>query len=122
MLFESLSPACAYILTKVLTNYAFLFIESKKSDEKTEVKTEDKKECKEEKNVDDKKEECNGKKEEGDKDDEDKKHKFMFNIADGGFTELHTLWQNEQKALLPNRGNEVWHRRHDYWLLAGIIK
>ena len=23
----------------------------------------------------------------------------MFNIADGGFTELHTLWQNEEKAL-----------------------
>ena len=28
--------------------------------------------------------------------------KFMFNIADGGFTELHTLWQNEQRALLPS--------------------
>jgi hypothetical protein len=27
--------------------------------------------------------------------------KFMFNIADGGFTELHTLWQNEQAALVP---------------------
>jgi len=27
--------------------------------------------------------------------------KFMFNIADGGFTELHALWQNEQAALLP---------------------
>ena len=26
------------------------------------------------------------------------KQKFMFNIADGGFTELHTLWQNEEKA------------------------
>lgn len=26
--------------------------------------------------------------------------KFMFNIADGGFTELHTLWQNEQRALI----------------------
>lgn len=25
--------------------------------------------------------------------------KFMFNIADGGFTELHTLWQNEQNAI-----------------------
>ena len=25
----------------------------------------------------------------------------MFNIADGGFTELHALWQNEQAALLP---------------------
>ena len=27
-------------------------------------------------------------------------HRFMFNIADGGFTELHTLWQNEQTALV----------------------
>jgi hypothetical protein len=27
--------------------------------------------------------------------------RFMFNIADGGFTELHTLWQNEQAALTP---------------------
>ena len=33
---------------------------------------------------------------------EDSKQKFMFNIADGGFTELHTLWQNEQRALLPS--------------------
>lgn len=47
--------------------------------------------------------------------------KFMFNIADGGFTELHTLWQNEQQALKPDHENEVWHRRHDYWLLAGIV-
>lgn len=47
--------------------------------------------------------------------------KFMFNIADGGFTELHTLWSNEQRALFKSREHEVWHRRHDYWLLAGII-
>ncbi|XP_059141483.1 chromodomain-helicase-DNA-binding protein 4-like isoform X2 [Physella acuta] len=47
--------------------------------------------------------------------------KFMFNIADGGFTELHTLWSNEQRALTKGREHEVWHRRHDYWLLAGII-
>lgn len=45
----------------------------------------------------------------------------MFNIADGGFTELHTLWQNEQRALTVGREHEVWHRRHDYWLLAGIV-
>lgn len=45
--------------------------------------------------------------------------KFMFNIADGGFTELHTLWQNEEKAAVPGREYEIWHRRHDYWLLAG---
>merc|ERR1712179_872780 len=47
--------------------------------------------------------------------------KFMFNIADGGFTELHTLWQNEEKAAVPGREYEIWHRRHDYWLLAGIV-
>ena len=45
----------------------------------------------------------------------------MFNIADGGFTELHTLWQNEEKAAVPSREYEIWHRRHDYWLLAGIV-
>merc|ERR1719414_2807091 len=47
--------------------------------------------------------------------------KFMFNIADGGFTELHTLWQNEERAAVPGREYEIWHRRHDYWLLAGIV-
>ncbi|CAB1333954.1 unnamed protein product [Coregonus sp. 'balchen'] len=26
------------------------------------------------------------------------KQRFMFNIADGGFTELHSLWQNEERA------------------------
>merc|ERR1712223_956743 len=40
--------------------------------------------------------------------------KFMFNIADGGFTELHTLWQNEERAAVPGREYEIWHRRHDY--------
>ena len=61
------------------------------------------------------------KKEEERKKEEEAKQKFMFNIADGGFTELHTLWQNEQRALMPGREAEVWHRRHDYWLLAGIV-
>ena len=51
--------------------------------------------------------------------EEEKKNRFMFNIADGGFTELHTLWQNEEKAAVPGREFEIWHRRHDYWLLAG---
>ncbi|XP_053689354.1 chromodomain-helicase-DNA-binding protein Mi-2 homolog isoform X2 [Sabethes cyaneus] len=49
------------------------------------------------------------------------KRAFMFNIADGGFTELHTLWINEEKAAVPGREYEIWHRRHDYWLLAGIV-
>merc|ERR1740129_479538 len=52
---------------------------------------------------------------------EDEVKKFMFNIADGGFTDLHTLWQNEAKAAVPGREYEIWHRRHDYWLLAGIV-
>ncbi|OTF80302.1 chromodomain-helicase-DNA-binding protein Mi-2-like protein [Euroglyphus maynei] len=47
--------------------------------------------------------------------------RFMFNIADGGFTELHTLWTNEEKAATGHE-YEIWHRRHDYWLLTGIIK
>uniref|UniRef100_A0A915CFX8 Chromodomain-helicase-DNA-binding protein 3 n=2 Tax=Parascaris univalens TaxID=6257 RepID=A0A915CFX8_PARUN len=46
---------------------------------------------------------------------------FKFNIADGGFTELHTLWLNEEKAAVPGNEYEIWHRRHDYWLLAGIV-
>uniref|UniRef100_A0A3Q2CK44 Chromodomain helicase DNA binding protein 3 n=1 Tax=Cyprinodon variegatus TaxID=28743 RepID=A0A3Q2CK44_CYPVA len=48
--------------------------------------------------------------------------RFMFNIADGGFTELHTLWQNEERAAISSgKMNEIWHRRHDFWLLAGIF-
>lgn len=47
--------------------------------------------------------------------------KFLFNIADGGFTELHTLWQTEEIAAIQSgRLNEIWHRKHDYWLLAGM--
>ncbi|NXU94652.1 CHD3 protein, partial [Xiphorhynchus elegans] len=52
----------------------------------------------------------------------EEKPRFMFNIADGGFTELHTLWQNEERAAVSSgKLNEIWHRRHDYWLLAGIV-
>ncbi|KAJ1348376.1 choline dehydrogenase 3 [Parelaphostrongylus tenuis] len=47
---------------------------------------------------------------------------FKFNLADGGFTELHTLWVNEEKAAVPGNEYEIWHRRHDYWLLAGIVQ
>ncbi|KAG9337689.1 hypothetical protein JZ751_028339, partial [Albula glossodonta] len=60
--------------------------------------------------------------EEGRKDDKNSKTKFMFNIADGGFTELHTLWQNEERAAVSSgKMYDIWHRRHDYWLLAGIV-
>ncbi|XP_037116571.1 chromodomain-helicase-DNA-binding protein 3 isoform X2 [Syngnathus acus] len=48
--------------------------------------------------------------------------RFMFNIADGGFTELHTLWQNEERAAISSgKMSDIWHRRHDFWLLAGIV-
>uniref|UniRef100_A0A8D8WT53 Chromodomain-helicase-DNA-binding protein Mi-2 homolog n=1 Tax=Cacopsylla melanoneura TaxID=428564 RepID=A0A8D8WT53_9HEMI len=57
----------------------------------------------------------------GTESDKTVRRKFMFNIADGGFTELHTLWTNEEKAAVPGREYEIWHRRHDYWLLAGIV-
>ena len=43
--------------------------------------------------------------------------RFMFNIADGGFTELHTLWAEEKtKGFRP----DMWGRHHDYWMLKGI--
>uniref|UniRef100_A0A6I8RG44 Chromodomain helicase DNA-binding protein 5 n=1 Tax=Xenopus tropicalis TaxID=8364 RepID=A0A6I8RG44_XENTR len=59
---------------------------------------------------------------EGKKEDKNGKFKFMFNIADGGFTELHTLWQNEERAAISSgKIYDIWHRRHDYWLLAGIV-
>merc|ERR1712212_916517 len=28
---------------------------------------------------------------------------------------------DEEKAAVPGREFEIWHRRHDYWLLAGIV-
>ncbi|NXW77323.1 CHD5 protein, partial [Hirundo rustica] len=60
--------------------------------------------------------------EEGKKDDKNMNFRFMFNIADGGFTELHTLWQNEERAAMSSgKIYDIWHRRHDYWLLAGIV-
>merc|ERR1719291_703335 len=68
-----------------------------------------------------KKEEKAEEKESEKKEEKTEDPKFMFNIADGGFTELHTLWQNEEKAAVPGREYEIWHRRHDYWLLSGIV-
>ena len=44
---------------------------------------------------------------------------FMFNIADGGFTELHMFWSTEKTVGFdPGR----WGRHHDYWLLRGIVE
>lgn len=48
--------------------------------------------------------------------------RFMFNIADGGFTELHTLWQNEQQALKTGHENEVWHRRSVHYLSGSSVE
>uniref|UniRef100_A0A3B4C0R1 DNA helicase n=1 Tax=Pygocentrus nattereri TaxID=42514 RepID=A0A3B4C0R1_PYGNA len=86
-------------------------------------------EPKEEKLKEDKAEESNRLQngEDGGADSEEKKkavkQRFMFNIADGGFTELHSLWQNEERAAtVTKKTYEIWHRRHDYWLLAGIIQ
>merc|ERR1712172_78963 len=89
-----------------------------KDEEKKESKDDADKEKKDDKDSE-KKEEKEADKEK--KEDKDKQYRFMFNIADGGFTELHTLWQNEEKAAVPGREFEIWHRRHDYWLLAGIV-
>lgn len=44
--------------------------------------------------------------------------KFMFNIADGGFSELHTLWAEEK---VKRFRHSVWGRHHDYWLLKGVV-
>merc|ERR1712200_221074 len=96
--------------------------DKKKDDEVEEATDQDKKKDAKETEKDKK----DGEKEETEeekkkKKEEEEKKKFMFNIADGGFTELHTLWQNEEKAAVPGREYEIWHRRHDYWLLAGIV-
>lgn len=46
---------------------------------------------------------------------------FKFNICDGGFTQLHTIWKNENDVVQRDGLEyEMWNRRHDYWLLAGI--
>jgi len=55
--------------------------------------------------------------------DKNRKQSFMFNIADSGFTELHTLWNTEEVAAIKSgQLKEIWHRMHDYWLLAGVAK
>jgi len=98
--------------------------DEKKEDEVKEIKNEgEKKEngTPEEDKKDEKETKEKEKEKEEKKDDKSDIQKFMFNIADGGFTELHTLWQNEEKAAVPGREYEIWHRRHDYWLLAGIV-
>merc|ERR1712110_596128 len=97
----------------------------KAEEAKKEEAPEEKKEA--ENDTEKKAEEKDGAKEESKKEDKKEVEEvkdelvFKFNIADGGFTELHTLWQNEEKAAVPGREFEIWHRRHDYWLLSGIV-
>lgn len=90
-------------------------------DLKKEVKEESKEEDEKEKSDDGEEKSVKKEKDEEKSKESVRTRKFMFNIADGGFTELHTLWQNEEKAAVPGREYEIWHRRHDYWLLAGIV-
>ena len=44
--------------------------------------------------------------------------RFMFNIADGGFTDLHTFWAEEKTK---GFSHTIWGRHHDYWLLKGLV-
>uniref|UniRef100_A0A8C1NWZ7 Chromodomain helicase DNA binding protein 4a n=1 Tax=Cyprinus carpio TaxID=7962 RepID=A0A8C1NWZ7_CYPCA len=93
-------------------------------DEEEEAASEDKSKDKEEK---DKTPESSS---EGDKvdgkEDEKEKEEEKGNICTKFYffvTELHSLWQNEERAAtVTKKTNEIWHRRHDYWLLAGIIQ
>ena len=45
----------------------------------------------------------------------------IFWIADGGFTELHAFWQLEESNMELSKEYQTWHRRHDFWLLAGVV-
>merc|ERR1711936_1074106 len=74
--------------------------EEKSSDEKTDEKKEE--DVKEVKSEEEKKE--NGSTEEEKKEEKETKER-----------------EKEEKAAVPGREYEIWHRRHDYWLLAGIV-
>nr|XP_054768903.1 chromodomain-helicase-DNA-binding protein Mi-2 homolog isoform X3 [Lytechinus pictus] len=108
--------------------------ETKEETKEEDSKTEKKEDTKEESKEDDQTKKDEPKKEEEEKEKVAEKEKvvvkkpekrpFVFNIADGGFTELHTLWLNEERAAKEMCDNEaeIWHRKHDYWLLHGIVK
>jgi hypothetical protein len=81
--------------------------EAVEEEKKSEDIGSDKDKPKEEAKKDDDKEE----EKKSDEPKEIKPRKFMFNIADGGFTELYTLWQNEEKAAVAGREYDIWHRR-----------
>uniref|UniRef100_A0A7N6AG23 DNA helicase n=1 Tax=Anabas testudineus TaxID=64144 RepID=A0A7N6AG23_ANATE len=110
---EDASVKLRHLLTSLLRNHCVIYIALT-----DDVKSEDALEGR-----------LNGDKDTLDEMDESRKEdkngfkaKFMFNIADGGFTELHTLWQTEERAALSSgKMHDIWHRRHDYWLLAGIV-
>uniref|UniRef100_A0A8C7JD80 Chromodomain helicase DNA binding protein 5 n=1 Tax=Oncorhynchus kisutch TaxID=8019 RepID=A0A8C7JD80_ONCKI len=53
-----------------------------------------------------------------------RKEHYMFGRSNvcSSLSELHTLWQNEERAAVSSgKMYDIWHRRHDYWLLAGIV-
>ncbi|XP_075046157.1 chromodomain-helicase-DNA-binding protein 5 isoform X2 [Mixophyes fleayi] len=105
-------------LEKTGLNNAQNKLEDKEPKSEEDSKLDEKEECVNQQNG----ENCIKQEDEEGKREDNGKFKFMFNIADGGFTELHTLWQNEERAAVSSsKIYEIWHRRHDYWLLAGIV-
>ncbi|GBP76390.1 Chromodomain-helicase-DNA-binding protein Mi-2 homolog [Eumeta japonica] len=84
---------------------------SKDGEEKAEVKGDDAKSESGDKGKDDKKEEADSKR---------MTRRVIKARLNGGFTELHVVAQR-RACRRPGREYEIWHRRHDYWLLAGIV-
>uniref|UniRef100_A0A671REJ7 Chromodomain-helicase-DNA-binding protein 4-like n=1 Tax=Sinocyclocheilus anshuiensis TaxID=1608454 RepID=A0A671REJ7_9TELE len=108
-----------FISQRTVTMNVFLSTQTELKDEKHGVKSEDSAKLQNGENAKETSGGVDGVSEEKKK---AVKQRFMFNIADGGFTELHSLWQNEERAAtITKKTYEIWHRRHDYWLLAGII-
>ncbi|XP_048086183.1 chromodomain-helicase-DNA-binding protein 4a [Alosa alosa] len=100
--------------------------EKKEADGTTETDKADNGEEKEEKEKE--KEEKEKEKEEGEKVEKsgeagEEKSAQILSLSVCLSAELHSLWQNEERAAtVTKKTNEIWHRRHDYWLLAGIIQ
>uniref|UniRef100_A0A8D3E4W3 DNA helicase n=1 Tax=Scophthalmus maximus TaxID=52904 RepID=A0A8D3E4W3_SCOMX len=47
---------------------------------------------------------------------------FLLFLSLAQKEQLHTLWQTEERAAMSSgKMHDIWHRRHDYWLLAGIV-
>uniref|UniRef100_A0A669QSW8 Chromodomain helicase DNA binding protein 5 n=1 Tax=Phasianus colchicus TaxID=9054 RepID=A0A669QSW8_PHACC len=65
----------------------------------------------------------NGDKEEedGKKDDRNVNFRFMFNIHCSVAPWAISSLNEERAAISSSKIYDIWHRRHDYWLLAGIV-